>query len=194
MKLTKVYIDVETTGLNPKLHGIHQIAGIIEVNDIVIEEFDLKVKPHPKAQYDQQALDTCKVTEEELQAYPEMAFVYTTLIKMLGKYIDRYNHKDKAFAVGYNNRAFDDIFLRTWFEQNSDTFIISWFRANTLDCLVLATEYLLARRVSMSSFKLQRVAKELGILIDEDKLHNAYYDVYLTREIYRIVTNREIEI
>ena len=194
MKLTRVYIDVETTGLNPRLHSVHQIAGIIEVNDIVIEEFDLKVRPHPKAQYDQQALDTCRVTEEELRAYPEMAFIYTTLIKMLGKYVDRYNPKDKAFAVGYNNRAFDDIFLRTWFEQNSDTFINSWFWANTLDCLVLATEYLLARRVNMSSFKLQRVAKELGILVDEDKLHNASYDVYLTREIYRIVTNREIEI
>ena len=45
----------------------------------------------------------------------------------------------------------------------------------------------------MPSFKLKRVAKELGILVEEEKLHDAVYNVYLTREIYRIVTGLELE-
>jgi hypothetical protein len=45
----------------------------------------------------------------------------------------------------------------------------------------------------MPSFKLSIVAKELGLLIDEDRIHEAGYDVHLTREVYRIVTGLQIE-
>jgi DNA polymerase-3 subunit epsilon len=43
----------------------------------------------------------------------------------------------------------------------------------------------------MPSFKLSRVAKTLGIEVDEDRLHDADYDVYLTREIYKTVSRIE---
>ena len=59
---------------------------------------------------------------------------------------------------------------------------------------VLASQYLLKRRASMPSFKLKRVAKELGIVVEEESLHDAYYDVKLTRQIYRIVTGLQVEI
>lgn len=34
------------------------------------------------------------------------------------------------------------------------------------------------------------VAKELGIVIEEEKLHDAQYDNYLTYEIYKVVTEQ----
>ena len=46
----------------------------------------------------------------------------------------------------------------------------------------------------MPSFKQQRVAKELGVQVDDSRLHDALYDVNLTREIYRIVTGLEMEL
>ena len=39
----------------------------------------------------------------------------------------------------------------------------------------------------MENFKLMTVAKELGINVDESKLHNAEYDIYLTEKIWQIV-------
>ena len=42
----------------------------------------------------------------------------------------------------------------------------------------------------MEDFKLKTVAKQLGIEIDESKLHDAEYDIYLTMEIHRIVTQK----
>lgn len=46
----------------------------------------------------------------------------------------------------------------------------------------------------MPNFKLKTVAKELGLDVEDDKLHDARYDVLLTRDIYRIVTNLDIEL
>ena len=42
----------------------------------------------------------------------------------------------------------------------------------------------------MENFKLMTTARAVGLEIDESKLHDAQYDIELTRNIYRIVTNR----
>lgn len=193
MKIVKMFFDLETTGVNPKRHSVHQIAGLIEIDGTVVEEFDIRTRPHPKAEITAEALSTCNVTEEEILAYDDMKVAYRKLINILERYIDKYNPKQKAYLVGYNNRFFDDVFLRRWFEQNGDNYFGSWFWNDTLDTLVLASQYLIGRRPSMPSFKLKRVALELGIEVDKTKLHDAYYDIYLTRQIYQIVTGLEIE-
>jgi DNA polymerase-3 subunit epsilon len=36
----------------------------------------------------------------------------------------------------------------------------------------------------MSDFKLRSVAKQVGIEVDESKLHDAQYDIELTYQIY----------
>jgi len=193
MKIVKVFIDLETTGVFVQKNGIHQIAGCIEIDDKVVENFNFKVRPNPKAIINPDALAVSNVTEEQVLAYPEMGIVYNQFLAMLSKYCDRYNAKDKMWLVGYNNRSFDDIFLRAWFEQNGDSYFGSWFWSDSLDVMILASQYLIQRRRSMSSFKLKGVAKELGIIVDETKLHDASYDIYLTREIYRVVTGLNLE-
>jgi DNA polymerase-3 subunit epsilon len=77
--------------------------------------------------------------------------------------------------------------------QNGDSYFGSWFYAGALDVMVLASQYLIKRRKNMPDFKLKSVAKELGIEVDETKLHDAEYDIYLTRAVYMIVTGLEIE-
>lgn len=192
MKTIKFFYDLETTGLDYRKHGIHQIAGYIEVDNEIVEEINLHVRPHPKAIIDPSALAICKVTEEQILGYPDMKDIYNQLINILSKYVDRYNKMEKMFLIGYNNRSFYDDFFRSWFEQNDDAFFFSCFWPNTLDVMVLATEYLLKIRPFMPSFKLSRVAHTLGIGVIENKLHDSYYDVYLTREIYRIINDYDL--
>ena len=189
--MIKIFYDVETTGVKPTKHSIHQIAGAIEVDGLVHADFNFKVRPHPKAKIEQQALTVCGVTEEQILAYPPMEEVHAELIDLLSKYIDRFDKTSKAYLVGYNNRKFDDIFLRAWFEQCGNRFFGSWFWSDSLDVICFASEYLADRRTKMPSFKLHRVAKTLGIEVDETRLHDAIYDVILTRQVYRIVTGRE---
>jgi DNA polymerase-3 subunit epsilon len=46
----------------------------------------------------------------------------------------------------------------------------------------------------MIDFKLKTVAKELGLWVDETRLHDAEYDIELTRSVYRIVTGIDYEL
>ena len=96
--------------------------------------------------------------------------------------------------MGFNNRFFDEGFLRMLFLLHDDNYFNSWFFGDTLDTMVLASQYCIDRRPLMKDFKLGTVAEELGVFIDPGLLHDALYDVRTTREIYRIVTGLEIEL
>lgn len=192
--ITKIFYDVETTGVNYKKNAMHQLVGLVEVDDEVVESFDFKLRPHPKAEITPEALRICGKTEEELKAYPPTAVGHRDFKTLLARHVDKYDKASKAYLVGFNNRFFDDQFLRKHFELQSDDFFNAWFWGDTLDVFVLASEYLIDRRPGMSSFKLHRVATTLGLEADKSKTHDAFYDVNLTRQIYRIVTGREIEL
>lgn len=186
MKL--LFFDLETTGLNPAKNGVHQISGEIIIDGISKEKFDFKVQPNPKCIIEQEALDVAKVTKEQILAYPPMIDVYVKLTKMLAKYVDKFSKADKFFLIGYNNASFDNQFLRGFFLQNGDQYFGSWFWSNSLDVMVLASQHLLEERTKMENFKLATVAKQIGINVDETKLHDAGYDISLTRAIYEYVT------
>ncbi len=44
------------------------------------------------------------------------------------------------------------------------------------------------QRHMMKDFKLHSVAAQFGIELDESKLHDAMYDIYLTYEVYKRLT------
>ncbi len=177
--------DLETTGTNPGQHGIHQIAGIIIIDGREKERFEIKVRPNPKAKIDPVALEVCNVTLEQIMAYQSMADGYAELIKILSKYVDKYSKTDKFFSMGYNNASFDDNFLRGFFLQNVDKYFGSWFWADAMDVRVLAIRQLAPVRHTMENFKLMTVARQMGIEVDESKLHDAVYDCDLTYDIFK---------
>jgi DNA polymerase-3 subunit epsilon len=185
MKL--LFFDLETTGTNPGRNGIHQISGQIVIDGKHVQDFDFHVRPNPKAVIEDAALNVGGVTREQVLAYPPMGQVYKEFVAMLDKYVDKYNKKDKFFLVGYNNAAFDNQFLRGFFLQNGDNYFGSYFWSNSIDVMVLASAYIADRRADMENFKLSTVAKFLGVSVSDDSLHNALYDIELTRAVYEIV-------
>lgn len=185
MKL--LFFDLETTGTNPGRNGIHQISDQIVIDGKHVQDFDFHVRPNPKAVIEDAALNVGGVTREQVLAYPPMGQVYKEFVAMLDKYVDKYNKKDKFFLVGYNNAAFDNQFLRGFFLQNGDNYFGSYFWLNSIDVMVLASAYIADRRADMENFKLSTVAKFLGVSVSDDSLHNALYDIELTRAVYEIV-------
>lgn len=182
MKL--LFFDLETTGTQSDIHGIHQISGAVIINGEVKETFDLHVQPHPGAVIEQGALDVAGVTLEQIMAYPPMADVYRQFIGILSKYVDRYDRSDKFFLAGFNNGPFDNPFLRAWFGHNGDKYFGSWFWSNCIDVMVLASPFLAEQRHLMANFKQGTVAKALGIPVDDTKLHDALYDIEICKAIY----------
>lgn len=176
--------DLETTGLDPVRHGVHQISGKIIIDGVVRQSFDFKVRPKDGAEYDQGALDVGKVTREQLEAYPPMKEVFGDVMLMLDQYVNKFNKSDKFFLVGYNNAHFDNAFFRQWFLDNGFQYFGSYFWSNSFDAMVLATPFLCDKRAVMKDFKQSTVADALGVRVDESKLHDASYDIELCHAIY----------
>ena len=186
------FYDLETTGTNPGRHGIHQISGEIVIDGKTVETFDFKVQPNPKAQIEDAALAVGGVTREQIMAYPPMGQVYTQLVAMLSKYVDKFDKTDKFHLVGYNNRGFDDNFLRGFFLQNGDKFFGSFFWADSIDVLVLASTFLADHRAELPNFKLATVADFLGIDTTAGKLHDASFDIFVTKAVFDFIMSKFI--
>lgn len=178
------FFDTETTGVNFWQHCIHQISGMVVIDNEIKERFNWRVRPHPAAKIEDDALKIANVTREQIAQYPEQIVVYKQLVCMLAKYVDKYNKNDKFFAVGYNNASFDNNFLRAFFKQNNDAYYGSWFWSAPIDVMVLAANELRSVRTELEDFKLMTVAKYLDIEIDESRLHDAEYDILLTYLIF----------
>ena len=188
------YFDLETTGVKHWVHSIHQISGCIEIDGVVKENFDIRMKPHPQAKIDPTALLISGITEEDFATdrYIPMVDAYNIIIKLVSKYVDRYNRAYKFFLIGYNNQGFDNNFFRAFFLHNRDDYFGSYFWSNSIDVMVLAAQMLMKDRPKMIDFKQGTVATYLGIKVDETKLHDAEYDTYILRQIYAKVTNGTI--
>jgi len=187
-----LFFDLETTGTLVSRHGIHQISGMVVIDGEIREKFNLHVRPNPKAEIVQEALDIAGVTKEKIMEYPPMEEIYRQFVDMLSKYVDKYDRQDKFFLAGYNNASFDNQFLRAWFIQNGDKYFGSWFWSNSIDVMVLATPYLAARRAEMENFKQGTVARSLGIDVDPNRLHDALYDIEICKAIFDIVSPQMI--
>lgn len=186
------YYDLETTGVDYKNNAIHQLSAYIEIDGIVLETLNLHIKPFDGAKIDTTALKVGNVKTSDLERYVAQEEQFKYFKKVLLEYVDKFNKRDKFHLVGYNNRYFDDRFLRAWFERNGDQYFGSWFWADSLDVMVLASQYLISQRPTMVNFKLSTVAKTLHIDVDESKLHDGLYDVELTRQIYNVITGQNL--
>lgn len=176
--------DTETTGVDSRKHCIHQLTGMLLLNNDEPIHFNYKIAPHPNAHIDPEALKVGNVSLEQIQSYKPSIEVFKEFKSFLNDYVDPFDKKDKIHLVGYNNRKFDDDFLRKLFEMHNDKYFGSFFWPDSIDVMVLASLLLKDVRSLMPDFKLATVAKTFKITVDADKLHDAYYDVYLTKLIY----------
>lgn len=182
------YIDVETTGTDPKRNGLVQIAGIIEIDGEVKQKINLLAAPFEGDVIEAEALQVIGKDEGELRAYDHPEVIYNQLISTMDQYVDRYDRSDKFHFIGYNSR-FDDGFIREWFKKLNDNYYGSWFHWPAIDVSNLAAIHFLGRRGTLPNFKLMGVAEALGIDVDPGQAHDALYDVRITRKIFQLLTN-----
>lgn len=188
--IKRVFIDVETTGLNPDKNGIIQLSGIIEVSGSLKDQFDFLICPLPTDIVEAKALSISGRTEEEVRKFETPQEVHKKFLALLDKHIDKYNPMDKAWFLGYNGR-FDYGFMYAWFRKLNDKYLNSYFWTPPLDIMALAAEHCKYIRRRMKNFKLFTVARALNIQMD-GKAHDALTDIRVSRAIYNHVKASDV--
>lgn len=188
-----LFVDCETTGLEPDVNGVHQIAGQIVISGKIVEEFNLQFKPMESEKIEPEALAVSGLERKDLDSREmESRRAYTVFDKMMCTHVDKFNKNDKMVIAGYNCN-FDAQFLNAWYRKHGNRYFFGLCHGGAyLDGLTLAimAEIKLGRRLFLPDRKLGTVAKCLGVPLDN--AHDALADIRATKavisELWRIVT------
>lgn len=174
-----LYFDTETTGKDPIKNGIIQISGIIEIDGVVKETFNLRAAPGVNDQIEQEALDVTGVKKEDFASYPSASETYSNLLRIFSRYVNKFNPKDKFTPAGYNVR-FDLEFLSQFFRKNNDKYFGSWIAWQGVDALPLVHYMHFLGELNLPNYKLGTLCEHFGIQINA---HDALSDITATREL-----------
>jgi DNA polymerase-3 subunit epsilon len=197
-----LWLDSETTGIDPVQNDIVQIAGIVEIDGAVEDEFEFKCRPWNPANINPSALETNKFTKDEIMTWAPPLEVKKKLFDIFGKYIDKFNREDK-FLVGGHCVKFDIDFLNEFIKKSGDRYGSgSWLSWQPFDTMYLAVILKRLGIINPVNFKLESLyqlfnfpqydPKNISVTIGDVPVkgffkqpvfHDALADIRATREV-----------
>jgi DNA polymerase III epsilon subunit-like protein len=141
-----LWLDVETTGLDCKKHGLREVGFIIEIDGVEVDKGVFKINPFTYTTkdvvIDDYALEISKVSIEDLESYDSASYCFKELMYKLVKYVN-VNDKNDCFVIAGYSVAFDIGFLKEWFkEMGLQDSYKDLFHYKSLDVFVFALRQL----------------------------------------------------
>ena len=180
-----LYLDCETTGLDPNVHGVIQVACIVAYGDTIdtAHEVDrLNLFYNPKSigcKIDKEALEINGRTKKEIKKFPKHSF--KKLITFFEKHIDKYDKEDKFIVIGQNVK-FDIDMLFGWAKREGFEYMGSFFSGIVVDTLNTASLNYALGYINPPDFKLATLCMEYGL---EAPDHNAMTDIVATKKLLK---------
>lgn len=183
-----MFLDVETTGKDSKLHDIVELAVIFEIDGRVTESFKWNCQPFNWDTIEQEALDVHGTTIEQLKEYQDPHKVHAVLTKITDRYVNKYDKNDKLTLAG-QKVEFDAGFLREFFFKAGDQYFGSRFNYRHIDLLATVRMLRYAGVMELANDRLETIAAHFGI---ELKAHDALEDIMATRKALQMILERYI--
>lgn len=179
-----LWLDCETTGLDPRKNAVVQVAMILE-GPWGERTWQSNIAPHPEAVIEEEALKISGRDLDAIRDYPNHREVFAEFIGMLGECVDKYDRGDKFYLRGYNS-SFDWDFIHTWARESGEKYLMSYMHWPPL-CVAQAIANKHPNRwAGLKSRKLGALAAEFGVQV-HGELHDALTDVEVTRQLWRKV-------
>jgi len=186
-----VWVDLETTGLKPKHHGIVEIAMLFEQGGIIVEEWSSKVncgEYNRDVAVDPKALEINGNKLEDISTYPTPFEVHKEIKAKLAKYYG----SEKVSIAGYNVSSFDKLFLEDFYTSNDEKY---WYYLNhkPIDVfeMVKGLQYMGVMDHTYNQ-KLVTVVEAFGLASKAEidvNAHNALWDIQVTRKLWLLLDN-----
>lgn len=174
-----LYFDVETTGLDPNVHDIIQLAFILEIGGKIVAQGDYRMRPDDITRADPAALQVNGATPEMLMSWPAPQDSMKQWEEVWALYIDPRDYQSRPWPCAYNGH-FDMDFLAEFYRRRGRNFL--WTNFTMIDPLAIIRVLRLLRKMDVASGKLSAVAEYFGIV---HEAHDALSDVCALRAITR---------
>lgn len=183
MSARLLFIDCETTGLDPKENDIVELAGQIYINNQFVEKFLIRSRPIKISSIQKEALKVNGKTEEEILSYPKPVESVKKLDKILERY---YGGAANPYILIAHNIDFDRDFLMNWFLKTGQFNMIKYFNKDIYVCTLALARYAKSKNLIIGAKNnLKALSKQLNVQLenahtaDDDcqALVNIYYKI-----------------
>lgn len=180
--MKKLWFDTETTGIDSYKNDIVQIAGLIEINGEIVEEFNIKCQPRNWESISDEALGVTGLTLTDLKSYQAPGYALNQLIKIFDKHISKFDKADKFTPCGHNVK-FDLDMLQSFFKKGGEKYgtgaYQNWAAIDTLSFARIVDDII---GLNVENHKLETLCNKFNITIDA---HDALSDIKATRLVYK---------
>lgn len=188
-----LWLDVETTGLDCRKHGLREVGFIIEIDGVEVDKGVFKINPFTyttkDVEIDDYALEISKVSIEDLESYDRVSYCFKELMKKLVKYVN-VNDKNDCFVIAGYNTDFDIGFIKEWFkEMGLQDSYKDLFHYKSLDVFSIVFALRHIGLNSAENDKLETMCNYFGIGIEA---HNALSDIEATKKLYELICEKFI--
>lgn len=176
-----LWVDLETTGLDYKKHGIISLAMLVEIEGKVVDEAYFEMCPTGK-KAEKEALELNGYTFEQIRSFRPWEQVRLDVLAFLGKYVNNYDSSDKYILAG-QNVSFDCDMMNAYFKFCGDDYWFSWVKSGFyLDTYRILPFLQYTGKVPvLENSKLGTMCDYFGVHLDN--AHNAMDDIKATREV-----------
>ena len=188
-----LWLDVETTGLDCRKHGLREVGFIIEIDGVEVDKGVFRINPFTyttkDVEIDDYALEISGVSIEDLESYDSSSYCFKELMNKLVKYVN-VNDKNDCFVIAGYNVAFDIGFIKEWFkEMGLQDSYKDLFHYKSLDVFSIVFALRHIGLNSAENDKLETICNYFGIEIEA---HNALSDIEATKKLYELICEKFI--
>jgi len=173
----RVWLDLETTGLNHKTNGVIELAILIERKNKIVDSLLLNIKPFKGCKFTKEALEINGKTKKQIKKYPSEKEQVQKLIEFLDL-----NKVSYTQLAGYNVQ-FDMRFLKELLRRHDIPFT-NYFNYYDVDVYAIVKYLGLGK---LYNKKLGTVCEKMGI--DIENAHNAEDDIRATYDLYKKINS-----
>jgi DNA polymerase-3 subunit epsilon len=182
-----LWLDTETSGLNPKTCGLIEVAGFFELEGTVFGEFELLMNPftYPnQIEIQETALAVNNRTIPEIQTFLDQRVCLVWLMETIQYYTTLYK-TNRVCIIGYNVK-FDVDFIQEWFNANNMKYSL-YFQYKYIDIMqqVMFLSYL--NIIDPFNNTLKDMCLKFGI--DITNAHTAIADIKATYTLSKKLTS-----
>lgn len=176
-----LWLDTETTGLNAVKQDVIQIAGMVEINGEVHEEFEYKCQPYSWDDISDQALEVHGYSRDHLKTFDPPTIIKSRVEAILSRWVDKFDKNDKFILAGYNVE-FDNRFMREFWKKSGDKYWGSFVEYKVYDGYPLFQAFANAHQLDVPNHKLVTAAEFFGYNFGA---HDALEDIQVTRKVVK---------